>query len=96
MSSSLNSYFFTNATSLEIYLRREFIHALLITHTIMLDQCCVHVNKAEHFCVSTEMYRLYMLVWQGGLTCAPVCVCVGVCKRESERERVCACVCHWH
>lgn len=52
MSSSLNSYFFSNAASLEIYLRREFIHALLITHTVMLDQC-VHVNKAAHFCVST-------------------------------------------
>lgn len=55
MSSSRNSYFFSNAASLEIYLRREFIHALLITHTVMLDQCCVHVNKAVHFCVSTEL-----------------------------------------
>lgn len=67
-SSFRKPYLFTNSVSLENCLRRQFMHALLIIYAVMLDQCCMHVNRgARGF---SQVLYVYV--------CVCVCMCVSV------------------
>ncbi len=75
-SSFRNPYLFTNSVSLESYLRRQFMHALLIIYAVMLDQCCMHVNRG----VRGFSQVLYAYV------CECVCGSVSGIKKPSRRQ----------
>lgn len=67
-SSFRNPCLFNNSVSLESYLRRQFMHALLIIYTVMLDQCCMHGNRGVRgFSQVLYVYvcvRVWVCMWQ--------------------------------
>lgn len=73
-SSSRSSYLFTNSASLESFLKRRFMHALLITFAVMPDQWCVHVNGG--LCASTNINVLYVCVRARACVYAHMCAYV--------------------
>lgn len=79
-----NPCLFTNSASLEAYLRSHIMHALLIIYAVILDQCCMHVNRGVSSCVCAHL---------GVLASCTVCICL--CTRVCIRVcvRACECVC---